>query len=149
MSTENGACRLNPRLYIVLRRLGLGKLHKTLTEERNVIDLSFPFPKQDLEDIMNKEQRVSCLQMQHCVLTEDSAAVTCENGGHAHFGNEDQIPFERIRILGTGGFAQVKEVTSKTTGRAFARKLLHRLDLVRAQSSVHRFANELKILRKL
>ena len=98
---------------------------------------------------MNKEQGVDFLQTQNCVLTEDSAAVTCENGSDAHFGNENQITFEKIRILGTGGSAQVEEVTSKTTGRAFARKLLHRLGLVRVQSSLHHFANELKILRKL
>ncbi|KAH5004278.1 hypothetical protein HBI74_229090 [Parastagonospora nodorum] len=78
---------------------------------------------------MNKEQGVDFLQTQNCVLTEDSAAVTCENGGDAHFGNENQTTFEKIRILGTGGSAQVEEVTSKTTGRAFARKLLHRLGL--------------------
>ncbi|KAH3958090.1 hypothetical protein HBI81_215510 [Parastagonospora nodorum] len=58
---------------------------------------------------MNKEQGVDFLQTQNCVLTEDSAAVTCENGSDAHFGNENQITFEKIRILGTGGSAQVEE----------------------------------------
>jgi hypothetical protein len=146
---EKGAWRKSPRLYIVLRRLGLVKLHETLTVDRKITDASLPVSSLDLTDIMDGEQQLAFLQMQNCILTQDSAAMKCENGGHAHFANNDQIPFRLDGILGTGGFAQVEKVTSKITERAFARKVLHRRGLVKFHGNLDHFDNELRILRKL
>ncbi|KAH8702809.1 kinase-like domain-containing protein, partial [Phaeosphaeriaceae sp. PMI808] len=64
---------------------------------------------------MNGEQQISFLQMQNCVLTEDSAAMKCENGGHAHFVHEDQIPFRKLRhkhvVQIVGSYTEPQSVT--------------------------------------
>jgi hypothetical protein len=97
---DNGVWRGNPRLYIVLRRLGLAELQKTFIEDRKITDASFPVAKLELVDLMNGDQQSSFLTMQKYVLAHDSAAMNCENGGHAHSANEDRVLFQQDEFLG-------------------------------------------------
>lgn len=146
---NGGIWSKNPRLYIVLRRIGLLEMCKVFLEDNKITDANFPFTENYLPDVMDKSQQCAFIQMQNCVLTKGPAATKCEDGGHAHFADPVEIPFRRDGILGSGGYAQVEKVTSKNTGKEYARKLLDRRALQRSHGSLFQFDNELKILKRL
>jgi serine/threonine protein kinase len=147
-SVDDGAWSNIPRLYIVLRRIGLLELRDHFISKR-ITDANFPLSDSSFPSIMGPLQRSAFLQMQHCVLTDATQAGKCEWGEHAHFADPEQIPFRMETILGTGGFAQVEKVVSTITFRQYARKLFHRRTFGRFQDSLVDFVNELNALKRV
>lgn len=147
-AVDDGAWSNIPRLYIVLRRIGLLELRDHFISRR-ITDANFPFSDSSFPSTMGPLQRSAFLQMQHCVLTNVTQAGKCELGEHAHFADPEQIPFRMETILGTGGFAQVEKVVSKITFRRYARKLFHRRTFGRFQDNLADFVNELNVLKRI
>ena len=145
---NDGVWGTTPRLYIVLRRIGLLSFYSDFLSNQ-ITDASFPFCESNLPRTMDRLQRRTFLEIQKSVLTKESATSKCELGEHAHFLDRDQIPFRKIGVLGTGGYAQVDKVSSNITGMHYARKLLDRRIFGRTHGTLLDFENELKILKRL
>jgi serine/threonine protein kinase len=66
---------------------------------------------------------------------------------HFHYENEDDIPYQHIKILGSGGFAIVDKVKHTPTGMLFARKSMKATGNQKANHKV--FLQEIENLQKL
>jgi hypothetical protein len=120
-SVDDGAWSNIPRLYIVIRRIGLLELRDHFISKR-IADANFPLSDSSFPSIMGPSQRSAFLQMQRCVLTDATQACKCEWGEHAHFSDPEQIPFRMETILGTGGFAQVEKAVSTNNLQAVCKE---------------------------
>jgi serine/threonine protein kinase len=67
---------------------------------------------------------------------------------HAHFGEDETLPFEVVCPLGKGGFGNVDKVISWLSYREFARKKFRKRGL-RNRSDVASFKTELMVLKRL
>ncbi|KAI9868954.1 MAG: hypothetical protein M1813_002777 [Trichoglossum hirsutum] len=67
---------------------------------------------------------------------------------HAHFGEDEALPFEVVCPLGKGGHGSVDKVVSLLSGRELARKKIRKREL-RKGSDVANFKTELTVLKRL
>ncbi|KAF2265229.1 kinase-like protein [Lojkania enalia] len=153
---EHGAWSAVPRLYIVLRRIGLLKL-RDLFFSRQFSDAHFPYTNFSLPSGMAPKDKSAFLQAQRCVMTSPNHISKWDLGEHAHFASKDQVPLEVKAILGTGGYSQVEAVICREPGardnaslrRQLVRKIMRRGAFGRAQHGLEIFKSELHILKRV
>ena len=136
-----------PRLYIVLRTIGLLDVLNPLLDE-GISDVLFPFTPTSVPKLISSDQRNAFLKAQQLVLTK---AVELEKGlkRHTHFGKDDAFPFEIRGKLGRGGSASVDKIFNPFSQREFARKRFRRGSRGQNKDEVDDFKNELQVLKKV
>lgn len=147
-NVDDGVWSSIPRLYIVLRRIGLLKLRDRFIS-RQITDASFPFASSNLPSGMETWEQTAFLRMQDCVLTSTTLFGNCEFGEHIHFARQEQIPFQKKGILGGGSESQVERVVSTISKREYARKIVRRKVFGRFQEGLETFKNELHVLKSV
>ncbi|KAI9857182.1 MAG: hypothetical protein M1813_008544 [Trichoglossum hirsutum] len=136
-----------PRVYTVLRVIGQLE-HLDVFTEQGITDIWFPFSTKSLPGQLSPSMCTEFLEYQSIVLTK---WVNLEKGTdlrHAHFGEDEALPFEVVCPLGKGGYGNVDKVVSLLSGREFARKKFRKRGL-RKGSDVASFRTELMVLKRL
>lgn len=136
-----------PRIYTVLRTIGQLE-HLDVFIQQGITDIWFPFSTDSLPGQLSPSMCRKFLDHQSIVLTK---WVNLEKGldlRHAHFGENETLPFEVVCSLGKGGFGSVDKVISLLSYREFARKKFRRKGL-RSRTDVASFKTELMVLKRL
>lgn len=136
-----------PRLYIVLRTIGLLNVLDPLLDE-GINDLLFPFTSTSVPRLISSDLRNAFLKAQQLVLTK---AIELEKGlkRHTHFGKDDAFPFEIRGKLGRGGSASVDKIYNPLSKGEYARKRFRRGSRGQNRDGVDDFKNELQVLRRV
>ncbi|KAH9823717.1 Protein kinase [Teratosphaeria destructans] len=137
-----------PRTYAIMCRLGLLEYLDRFID-LGFTDYSLPFDWQTLGNVFgddHKKQRF--LREQGLVLTKAKRLESKQE--HLHFDGDADQHFQRLRVLGKGGYGEVDEVMSKLSWRRFARKSYRRGgDNVYNRRAQQYFAEEINVLKRL
>ncbi|KAI0893300.1 kinase-like domain-containing protein [Annulohypoxylon nitens] len=119
-----------PRLYCVLRLIGLEFEMTKLINGGINSDFWFPFNARTVPWCLSSQQREKFLEAQKAVITDDLFLEKDVEGGkeskHVHFETDEGSAFKRLAILGKGGFGEVDKVESRISHRVYARKRTRR-----------------------
>lgn len=141
---------LRPRTYAVLRMI-----HRVDDMQAFVLDglfdISLPYSEKTLPNALNSPSvRSKFMELQSMVLTGPGADLESGAGEHAYFNQDADIPFRRVRILGSGGFGEVDEVWSRLSTKQYARKRIPRgRTFKKDRATVADFERELATLKRL
>lgn len=144
-----------PRIYAVLRLIGYDSeelINSFLQMDRT--DIWFPFSDSTLPIAVSRVCRSKFLQTQDVVLSkffrlEKGIGSGNQASGkeHAHFGQDEPLPFRVVANLGGGAHGVVEKVVSTVSHREYARKLFRKPDIGKTETRT--FVNELKILKRI
>lgn len=156
LATNNVTWAATPRLYIVLRILGLVHLRHHFFAAGHT-DAHFPYSTFSLPKGVQDPERSSFLKAQTCILVGANQVSRWDLGEHVSFETTDHVPLEPKAILGTGGSGQVEIVVLRTSGSAahvafsnqLVRKRIQRRVWGRHQLGLKDFLNELKVLKRV
>lgn len=115
-----------PRIYCVLRLIGLEfNMDRFIAEGINS-DIWFPFTTRSLPSCLGPGEKQRFLDFQHMVDTDvlylEKNSKSEKQCKHVHFRYEEDVPFIQIARLGRGGFGVVHKVQSKISHKFYARK---------------------------
>jgi len=137
-----------PRTYVVLRQMEcLHLIDEVLS--RGFSDFHFPATASNVPPCLSPRQRTAFLKTQGFVLT---SSLELEHGGHHYFQDDETVPFQRLTILGAGGFGEVDKVLSLTTFKEYARKRVPRSMIFankRQAEMVTQLVAEITVLKRL
>lgn len=138
------------RTFTVLHQCGLEHFMGAFSE-RNRTDYSLPYTQDSLPDALVGEERRRFLAYQEHVLVSDGARIERGKSKHLHLRSSADELFFFGRLLGSGSFAQVTQVTGKTTFKDFALKKVRRchFDHLKDSKSLQSFKQELETLQLL
>lgn len=144
-----------PRICAVLRLIGHDSeelIESFLQMDRT--DIWFPFSDSTLPTAVTRRCRSEFLRTQDVVLSkffclEKGIGPGNQASGkeHAHFGQDEPLPFRVVANLGGGVHGVVDKVVSTVSNREYARKLFRKPDI--GKREVRTFVNELKILKRI
>jgi hypothetical protein len=136
-----------PRIYTVLRIIGQLEYIEVFIQQ-GITDIWFPFSASSLPSQLSPSMCTKFLDVQSIVLTK---WVNLEKGidlKHAHFSEDEPLPFKVVCSLGKGGFGSVDKVISLLSCREYARKKFRRKGL-KSKSDIASFKTELMVLKRL
>lgn len=136
-----------PRLYTVLRLIGHLPFLDSFVDQ-GITDIWFPFTPTSLPDALTPSARANFLQTQSVVLSKSLRFEKSSDRRHAHFSQDEPLPFEVIGRLGSGGHGYVDKVMSTVSHREYARKLFRRTRGV-SKEDIKSFQTELQILKRV
>ncbi|KAH6975961.1 Hsp70 protein-domain-containing protein [Ilyonectria sp. MPI-CAGE-AT-0026] len=142
-ATESNA----PRLYTVLRLIDQLDTFDAFMK-KGITDMWFPFTATTLPSSFKPSARSQFLDIQSVVFSKGFKLEKGSNRKHAHFSQDDVVPFKSIAKLGIGAHGVVDKVMSTTTHREYARKLFRRVKGLRPQD-VKTFITELTVLKRV
>lgn len=142
-ATESNA----PRLYTVLRLIDQLDTFDAFMK-KGITDMWFPFTATTLPSSFKPSARSQFLDIQSVVFSKGFKLEKGSNRKHAHFSQNDVVPFKSIAKLGIGAHGVVDKVMSTTTHREYARKLFRRVKGLRPQD-VKTFITELTVLKRV
>lgn len=144
-----------PRIYAVLRLIGHDSeelIDSFLQMDRT--DIWFPFTDSTLPIAVTRRCRSEFLRTQDVVLSKFFRLEKGIGPGnqesakeHAHFGQDELLPFKVVANLGGGAHGVVEKVVSTVSYREYARKLFRKPDIGKTEART--FVNELKILKRI
>jgi hypothetical protein len=115
-----------PRLYCVLRLIGLESTTEKLMSEGITSDFWFPFSTRTLPSCLSPREKDKFLAVQSMVINDDVYLEKDAQWGkeckHVHFNSDNEAPFSSVARLGRGGFGIVDKVESTVSYRIYARK---------------------------
>jgi serine/threonine protein kinase len=112
-------------------------------------DFHFPATVRSVPPCLTLSQRVAFLKAQDLILTP---SLELEHGQHQYFKEEVVVPYQRLTVLGVGGFGEVDKVLSLTTFQEYARKRVPRsMIFAKAKQAemVNQLVREFDILKRL
>lgn len=137
-----------PRVYIVLRAIEqLDQLEQLISV--GFTDQIFPVESRGLPSFLEPSVKSAIVEHQSLVLTK---SLDLENGRHRHFAPDENLPFQILGRLGSGGYGQVDRILSKTSYRQYALKRIRRraaFGNASSREAVKGFLNEMRIMRTL
>lgn len=136
-----------PRLYTVLRLIDQLDTFDAFMK-KGITDMWFPFTATTLPSSFKPSARSQFLDIQSVVFSKGFKLEKGSNRKHAHFSQDDVVPFKSIAKLGIGAHGVVDKVMSTTTHREYARKLFRRVKGLRPQD-VKTFITELTVLKRV
>ncbi|KAI9884759.1 MAG: hypothetical protein M1823_003469, partial [Watsoniomyces obsoletus] len=141
---------LRPRTYAVLRMIRRVDVMSAFVVE-GLYDISLPYSERTLPDSLNSAAaRTKFLDLQPLVLTAKVADLENGSGGHTYFTSDASAHFERIKILGSGGFGEVDHVWSRLSMNEYARKRIPRgRSFKKDKAAIASFEQELATLKRL
>ena len=140
-----------PRTYIILRKMKRLDLLDNLIE-LGFADYWFPVTEESLPAVFaSPALRSHFVRTQNIILTNSIDIEQGERGRHRHFAKNDPLPFERIRLLGSGGFGEVDQVRSLITFREYARKRVPRSVAPRGRGAeaIKCLISEIEVMKRL
>jgi serine/threonine protein kinase len=119
-----------------------------LTLRSGITDIWFPFTQKSLPNTLSPTDRARFLEHQNVVLSK--ALVFEKNAArkHAHFAQDEPLPFHVVAKLGAGAHAHVDKVLSTVSHREYARKLFRRHRAV-DKDAIKSFLVELQVLKRV
>lgn len=152
-NTDHEAWSRIPRIYAVLRLIGHEELIDSFLQMERT-DIWFPFSDTTLPPAVTRVCRSRFLETQDVVLSKFFRLEKGIGPGkeesekeHAHFSQEESLPFRVVANLGAGAHGVVDKVVSTVSDREYARKLFRKPDI--GKREVRTFVNELKILKRI
>ncbi len=141
---------LRPRTYAVLRMIRRVDVMGAFVVE-GLYDISLPYSERTLPDSLNSAAaRSKFLDLQSLVMTAKAADLENGTGGHTYFNSDASAHFERIKVLGSGGFGEVDHVWSRLSMNEYARKRIPRgRSFKKDKAAISNFEQELAILKRL
>lgn len=136
-----------PRLYTVLRLIDQLDTFDAFMK-KGITDMWFPFTATTFPSSFKPSARSRFLDIQSVVFSKGFKLEKGSNRKHAHFSQDDVVPFKSIAKLGIGAHGVVDKVMSTTTHREYARKLFRRVKGLR-QQDVKTFITELTVLKRV
>ncbi|KAI9699649.1 MAG: hypothetical protein M1836_002683 [Candelina mexicana] len=137
-----------PRIYFILQQLGeVAAMEAFIAQGLN--DTSLPFKgRQDLPAILNPSKKDDFLIWQERVLSD---ILQLERGTHVRVSDGNKLFEVRRKRLGVGsqGSTVVDRVTSKATGKVYARKRINRKIFGHDTKTQKVYENELNALHKV
>jgi serine/threonine protein kinase len=138
-----------PRLYIVLRRVGLTDFLNNFLQA-GLNDYCFPFSESGLRHVLQSHHADAFLRVQSCVLSRHFQLERFKKNEHVYFATEEEIPFRQVGWLGSGGFSEVQKVVSTVDFKTYARKMIKRASLEgKIRHGWSDFERELNTLKKV
>jgi hypothetical protein len=137
----------NPKLYFLLHKLG----HLDIFDEilgSGITDLWLPLPHRTLIRWMSDEAVRDFLLRQESTL--DTHVALDVRGRHFSLRGFDRSKFDRLELLGAGGFGEVYRVKHRRTGHFYACKSMSRpVAHKRHQDLMQNFERELSGMRRV
>jgi hypothetical protein len=138
----------NPRIYIVLRKIGqIRYIDKLL--KYGINDLCLPVDRTALPSVLATYMRDEFVEAQKTVLTKALDLENPMSSRHAHFTKAEQLPFEEAGKLGQGGYGYVDKVISRLSKREYPRKRFRRGRGAQQKEYLKAFKTELDVLKKI
>ena len=137
-----------PRTYILFRTIGHLEVVERLVGE-GFTDAWFPVEHRGLPSFLAPNVKSAVVHNQDIVLTK---SLDLENGRHGHFAPGEQLPFDILSQLGSGGHGQVDRISSKLSFRQYALKRVRRkaaFGNASSREALKAFVREINILRSL
>ncbi|KAF8863754.1 kinase-like protein [Acephala macrosclerotiorum] len=143
-----------PRLYCVLRLIGLESAMGKLIDEGIASDFWFPFDMRTLPDCLSPREKEEFLGAQELIINDDLyLEKDIERGKerkHVHFQSDEELPLKRLALLGKGNFGEVDKVESTVSHRVYARKKTPRgLIFLKPGAEMAAFERERNAMMKL
>jgi molecular chaperone DnaK (HSP70) len=136
-----------PRLYAVLRLLNQLEMIAIFIEQE-MTDIWFPFSLASLPSTLSPTTRARFLEQQAIVLSKSLLFETNPERKHAHFAQDDSLPFQVVAKLGSGTHGQVDKVMSTVSHREYARKQFRRRRGT-SKDAIKSFFVELQVLKRV
>ncbi|KAF2018600.1 hypothetical protein BU24DRAFT_418122 [Aaosphaeria arxii CBS 175.79] len=136
-----------PRTYIVLRTIGeLEAIEKLL--DAGFSDQWFPVEARGLPSFLSPSIKAKIVQSQNIIFTK---SLDLEHGRHRHFAPGEELPFEIMGRLGSGGYGQVDRIKSKLSFRVYALKRIRRRAAfgTNSREAMKSFLGEINIVKSL
>ena len=143
-----------PRVYCVLRLIGLESAMSELMKEGITTDVWFPFNNKSLTSVLSPGDKDRFLAKQSMVETEAFYLEKDLKKGrkcrHVSFHHDDDVPLERTCFLGQGSFGVVHQVRSKLSHKVYARKQTPRAKaFLKTQKQFEAFEREREVMMKI
>jgi molecular chaperone DnaK (HSP70) len=136
-----------PRLYIILRLLNQLEMLDVFIEQ-GTTDIWFPFSLASLPNMLSPTTQAKFLDQQAIVLSKSLLFETSPERKHAHFAQDDPLPFQIVGKLGSGAHGQVDKVMSTVSHREYARKQFRRRRGT-SKDAIKSFLIELQVLKRV
>jgi L1 cell adhesion molecule like protein len=136
-----------PRLYTVLRLIDqLDAMESFIAQD--ITDIWFPFTPSTLPSTLQPSTWTSFLDAQQVVLSKGFRLEKGADRKHAHFSQDEPLPFQVIGRLGRGKHGSVDKVMSTISYREYARKVFKKTRGLRREA-IKTFITELTILKRV
>jgi molecular chaperone DnaK (HSP70) len=136
-----------PRLYVVLRLLDQLEMIDIFIQQ-GITDIWFPFSLTSLPSILSPTTQARFLDQQGIVLSKSLLFEASPERKHAHFAQDDPLPFQVVGKLGSGAHGQVDKVMSTVSHREYARKKFRRRRGT-SKEAIKSFLVELQVLKRV
>lgn len=142
------ACTANPRLYMILRKMNRDDLFQKVLAV-GVTDLWLPLPRRLVRKWLANDQDVKSYLMCQEQCLDDGVSIEVW-GRHFALTEADDMGFDRVRLLGAGGFGEVHEVKDRWNGETYACKTMARpVKYERHLETMRNFTNEVLGMRRV